>query len=138
MVPMDIKEFPLAWRWIESSHATLPKEILNKLHPLSLEAALRLVIATPRNFPPGATRFDSSGNDEATRHWLKQLSVPEQRVTISWDQDTALSLPWHAFCEYWDDFCYPSSDDADLFLESGQLFLRWNHYEVFEHDSSAL
>ena len=134
---MDIEEFPLAWRWVKSPHAKLSKEILSELSPLSLESAMRLAISTPRNFPPGATRFDSSGNDEATRQWLKQLVVLAQRVTISWDQETALTLPWSVFCEYWNDFCYPSSDDADVFLESGQLFLRWNHYEVFEHDSRA-
>jgi hypothetical protein len=43
---------------------------------------------------------------------------------LSWYGETAISLPWSLFCEFWDDFCYPSSDDADTFLENGQYFLR--------------
>ena len=107
MEPMDIEEFPLAWRWVSSSRAKLPKEILSELHPLSLEAAFKLATTTPNNFPPGATRCDSSGSNTAICEWLKQLAIPAQRITVVWDQETALSLPWSVFCEYWDDFCYP-------------------------------
>jgi len=49
-----------------------------------------------------------------------------------------LNLPWSVFCEYWDDFCYPSSDDVNIFLGNGEFFLRWHHYEVFEFDEGIL
>ena len=135
---MDLENFSLAWRWTKSSHAKLPNEALDELRPLTIESAQKIAASSPINFPPGATRLDSSVDDELTRQWLRKIPISTQRVTISWDQYTALNLPWSIFCEYWDDFCYPSVDDADFFLENGRLFLRWNHFEVFEHDSSAL
>ena len=135
---MDIKEFSLAWRWMQSSQAKLPKDILSKLQPLSLEGAKQRAVAIPRNFPPGATRYTSLDEAQTATQWLAQLPISEQRIIISWDDETAISLPWSVLCAFWDDFCYPSSDDADIFLENGQYFLRWNHYEVFEYDSSAI
>jgi hypothetical protein len=135
---MNLEDFPLAWSWTQSSHAKLPDNILCELHPYDIESAQLLAASRLTHFPAGATRHNSSVADEPVKDWLKQLAISSQRVTILWDQNTALNLPWSVFCDYWDDFCYPSSDDADLFLESGQLFLRWNHYEVFEHDPSAI
>lgn len=134
---MDIGEFPLAWRWTKGGQSTLPKEILDALRPLELEQAMQFALAAPKNFAPGATRYDPIFSDLTAKAWLKSLSIVEQRVTISWATDTALSVPWWIFCEYWNDFCYPSSDDADIFLASGRRFLRWNHFEVFEHDPCA-
>ncbi|MCL1092937.1 hypothetical protein [Shewanella kaireitica] len=135
---MNINDFPLSWRWTESSHAKLPQEILDGLQPLNEELAQKLSSQIPVNFPVGATRLDASADNQATTEWLSKLDVKSKLVTISWKCDTALALPWTTFCKYWDDFCYPSSDDADLFLENGQHFLRWNHYEVFELDLSAI
>lgn len=105
---------------------------------MTTESALLLALTQVKHFPAGATRFDSTDGVGSTRQWLKRLKVSGQQVTILWDGETALCLPWSVFCEYWNDFCYPSSDDADVFLEDGQFFLRWNHYEVFEHDPYTL
>jgi len=135
---MNIENFSLAWRWTNSSHAKFPKEILSQLHPLSVEVANQIADSIPTDFPAGAVRINTSDNDDLTNQWLSKVQVNSERVIISWDRDTALTLPWSLFCEYWDDFCYPASDDADFFLENGQHFLRWSHYEVFQCDSSVL
>ena len=135
---MNIDDFPLSWRWTESSHAKLPQEILDGLMPLNEDVAQNISSRIPVNFPISATRLDVSADNRATTEWLSKLDVKSKLVTISWECDTALTLPWTTFCKYWDDFCYPSSDDADFFLENGQHFLRWNHYEVFELDLSAI
>ena len=47
-------------------------------------------------------------------------------------------MQWEVFVAYWNDFCYPSSDDVDLFVEGGSLFLRWHHFEEFVYDPDAL
>ncbi|MFT5706379.1 MAG: hypothetical protein ACI9ES_000658 [Oceanospirillaceae bacterium] len=135
---IDIENFSLAWRWTSSSRAKLPIDALSELIPLSTESVSRLASTQVKHFPCGATRFDSTDGPEPTRQWLKKLNVSTQKITILWDEETALTLPWPVFCEYWDRFCFPSSDDADMFLEDGQFFLRWNHYEVFEHDPYTL
>ena len=37
-------------------------------------------------------------------------------IPLNEDQARALALPWIVFCDHWDDFCYPSSDDINLCL----------------------
>lgn len=134
---MNIEKFSLSWRWTSSSHVVFSKEILSELHPFSIESANEIADSIPAEKSNGVIRF-SALDDQLTMQWLKGIRLTPQRVTISWDRDTALNLPWSIFCEYWDDFCYPSSDDVDVFLENGKCFLRWNHYEVFELDEDAL
>jgi hypothetical protein len=41
--------------------------------------------------------------------------------------------PWDTFVKYWGDFCYPSSDDVEIFAEGGPLVLRWRYDEIFEY-----
>ena len=101
---IKIEDFSLAWRWISASHGDFSKEILNKLNPLSEDKARSLIATTPINFPVGAKRFDSTQGRELTHQWLKGLVNDSQTITICWDQETALSLPWRVFCDHWDDF----------------------------------
>jgi hypothetical protein len=134
---MNIEGFSLAWRWTSSSHAKFSAKTLSELQPLNIELANELASNLLVDFPVEAANFDAS-DDQLSRIWLREINFEPQRVTISWDRDTALNFPWFIFCKYWDDFCYPSSDDADIILENGRHFLRWSHYEVFELNSSAL
>lgn len=110
---------------------------MSELHPFSIESANEIADSIPAEKSNGVIRF-SALDDQLPMQWLKGIRLTPQRVTISWDRDRALNLPWSIFCEYWDDFCYPSSDDVDVFLENGKCFLRWTHYEVFELDEDAL
>lgn len=135
---MNIEDFPLAWRWTQATHTVLPIEVLKTLTPLCLESAQLLSESVPSFFPEGSLKFDTSNEELDAGQWLKNLGVASQQVTISWSNNMALSLPWLTFCKYWDEFCYPSSDDADIFLKNNRFFLRWNHYELFECDLSAL
>ncbi len=130
---MTIEEFPLAWRWLQSSHGQLSQHTLDELRPLDPAAVLAL---TSKMASASQTVFSqlTADNADATRQWLQQLGISSQRVTVVWAPNVALSLPWLTFCQYWDDFCYPSSDDANIFLACGRLALRWHHYEVFEYD----
>jgi len=77
------------------------------------------------------------GVEEATK-WLASLATPAERVVLIWGPSTALSMPWKVFVTYWSDFCYPASDDVDVFVEGGPFFLRWHHFEEFEYDADAL
>lgn len=130
---MDISEFPLAWRWTQSSHAKLPDHILDELYPLNRQSVLLLTCNTRQGLLADFSHFVAD-NDDATRQWLMQLDISSPRVTVVWGSDLALAMPWTTFCQYWDDFCYPSSDNADIFLECGRLFRRWRYYEVFACD----
>jgi len=136
-VYMNIENFSLSWRWTNSSHAMFSKKLLSELHPLSIKLANQVADSIPDDIFIDGVRFNAS-DEQLTIHWLKEIKLTPQRVTISWDRDTALNLPWSVFCEYWDDFCYPSSDDVNILLGNGKCFLRWHHYEVFEFDEGIL
>ncbi len=90
----------------------------------------------PTVLSPGSLTFEAK-DTLATQRWLKKLGIADQRVIVVWDEVIAISLPWTVFCDYWDDFCYPSSDDVDVLLEKERVFLRWHHYEVFEYDPTV-
>ncbi|WP_259396304.1 MULTISPECIES: hypothetical protein [unclassified Pseudoalteromonas] len=94
---IKIEDFSLAWCWISSSYGDFSKDTLNKLIPLNEDQARALIATTPINFPVGAKRFDSTQGSELTRQWLKGLVNDSQTVTICWDQETALTLPWLVF-----------------------------------------
>ena len=131
---MGIEEFPLAWRWTNVSHAALPPEILASLIPLPVRDADQLYSRGVRLFQGNVSALTHQAfeNVEGTRTWLASLPITEDgRVFIAWDRETAIALPWRTFVTYWDDFCYPSSDDAFVFPETGIGALAWNHFESF-------
>lgn len=68
---------------------------------------------------------------------MKLGIAPGEQVSVVWDRKTAISLPWEAFVAYWDDFCYPSSDDVFVFPENSQRLLAWSHDAVFEFVDDA-
>jgi hypothetical protein len=132
---MDIKDFPLSWRWTSPSHAVLPAEVLISMNPLPPEEAARLYRRGEQLFSQkGTATKESCPSEEVepTRRWLADLPVAsDQRVCVAWDTSMAISLPWKAFVRYWDDFCYPSSDDLYVFPSNEGMALAWDHEEVF-------
>ncbi|UUZ71607.1 hypothetical protein [Polaromonas sp. JS666] len=135
---MDITAFPLFWRWTQPSYSVLPADALETLCPLETELVDLLCASAPKTLGPRTIKHHATENTDETRRWLASLPVPVSRVVIAWGRDTALSLPWDIFVTYWSDFCYPSSDDVDVFVEGGPVVLRWHHDETFEYDADAL
>lgn len=135
---MNINAFPLLWRWTQPSHSVLPSNVLEMLRPLEADLAGSLIATAPKALGPGAVKHRATGNHNETRVWLASLSLPAGPVSVIWNANTALSMPWEIFVTYWSDFCYPSSDDVDVFVEGGPVVLRWHHDEVFEYVGSAL
>jgi len=65
--------------------------------------------------------------------WLDNLSVdPECLVTIQWNDFLTIQTTWAIFVEYWESFCYPSSDDVNIWAEDSNWLLQYHHWEVFE------
>jgi hypothetical protein len=138
---MGIEDFPLAWRWTHSSHALLPPDVLASLVPLQFDAADRLYRRGEEVFREAAgSRVRHAAEDPvATRSWLQSLPFPMRgRISLAWSRTLGVSLPWHSFVAYWDDFCYPSSDDLFGFPEVGDGALAWDHEEVFAFVENAL
>jgi len=135
---MDVATFPLIWRWTQPSHTVLPVDVLRALHPLTTAQIEALGLSPTKRFGPMMDQHRATEDADETGRWLASLQLRGGRVIAVWNKDTALSLPWQTFVTYWSDFCYPSSDDVDIYVEGGPLVLRWRHDETFEYDVGAL
>ena len=140
-----LSTFPLNWRWTDSKWNELPKSDLEQIEPLTKTKAKefwRILGHYVLSDGPRVSLFecsewidatlDAPGAFEKIRDWLfGRLSEREQSVIISWDKDTAVLTSWGVFCDYWDDFCYPSSDDVTVFPLSIDWVLFYQHFERF-------
>ncbi|MCX6924445.1 MAG: hypothetical protein NT154_14705 [Verrucomicrobia bacterium] len=129
---MTIEDFPLAWRWTKSSHSVLPPEVLAQIHPLSPQEAARLRVSADAS-AQGAlvvSRFIDELID--VRDWLRSIQPDGQAsVYVTWSQALAVRTTWGIFTRYWDDFCYPSSDDVTVAPVAGTWRLVYCHDERF-------
>jgi hypothetical protein len=110
----------------------LPADVLKELRPVSSEQITALYDSKMTS-DSAMTQHRAADDPEETGRWLAGLRPPVGGIVAVWNMDTALSLPWETFIAYWSDFCYPSSDDVDIFLEDGPLVLKWRHDEIFEY-----
>jgi hypothetical protein len=137
--PLD--ELPIKWRWTDSRWNILPKEALKTIKPLVETKASELC---QYSLP----FFDQSGFNESLFENIKQVDAAEetleiqqwllgcssnlnQTVIVSWDKKMAVLVQWKVFCEFWDDFCYPASDDVAIFPYSEEWMLFYQHEESF-------
>lgn len=136
-----LSEFPLKWRWTDSRWNELPGEVLHDIRPLAESKACELARYSSRFYgridsfdasPGQAALIDSSSDAVAVRRWLEERrSDPGQRVIVSWDERLAVWVSWGVFCRYWDDFCYPASDDVAVWPLGEEWFLIYDHSEKF-------
>ena len=140
-VMSDIGDFPLLWRWTQSTHALFSAVELAALQPLPPEAAAQIF--------DGSLRFlnaDSLAPEHFERVFIASADVPvidgcgwlrarftslDEQVTLSWDRSTALQTTWGFFTARWDDFCYPASDDVLILPKSDRWVLLYHHEEEF-------
>jgi hypothetical protein len=75
----------------------------------------------------------ADGSCEEGTDWLRTLPVTQsEQVTVRWDASTAVNTTWEVFTQYWDDFCYPGSDDIEVFPASNAWLLLYHHWAQFE------
>ena len=137
----SLEEFPLKWRWTESQWNKLPVDALNSIRPFTQNKASELLQYSLSFSDAGGlfdsefdqiTTVDASTDSPNVRKWLRSCSADlSQRVIISWDNHHAALVDWDVFTEYWNDFCYPSSDDLAVWPLSNEWALMYLHSEVF-------
>ena len=126
---MDAYSFPLAWRWIGETHSILPADVMARILPVDSPT---LRVADPLFGSPEVIATESLEPD-AVRLWLTKRRIsPESCVYVRWNVELAIQTEWSIFCEYWDDFCYPSSDDVEIWPVAPGWLLQYRHWEVFE------
>lgn len=140
----SLSGFPLKWRWTDSQWNLLPDEALQQIHPLSKSKTIEIYQYSSkfrRQIGPDETaKFkDSAGDITGVLHWLQDCSLGwSGQVVVSWDNFCAVYVSWEIFCQYWDDFCYPSSDDAVIWPLTEEWFLIFDHKEKFFFHSNTI
>jgi hypothetical protein len=138
----SLDQFPLAWRWTDTRWNVLPPTVLALIHPFTPAAANTLwqasrtrqaAIDRLSRAAPDVAFLDVPLDDDATvRRWLRNHGILEtDDIFVLWNPTTAVHTTWHIFCSYWDDFCYPSSDDVLIYSAAGDWFAAYAHYETF-------
>jgi len=147
-----LNAFELSWRWTNPKWNVLPEAVLAQIHPLTEAKASELWpfaqtlgndlyhILLRQRRKGSSTHFivESTQEIDATQeHEVVQaqlallLPQEEQKVVVMWDRTVAVTLSWSVFSEYWDDFCYPASDDVFIWPQSQDWFLLYYHEERF-------
>jgi len=145
---LDLALFQLSWRWTQEAHTRLPQHELQKIQPIipkvagriyrELEKAVLSHFEMPGQnfFSCGASSLDVAGLDrEVTASWINErLPKEEGIVIVSWislGRDVAAFVQRDLFIKRWDDFCYPLSDDIDIWAPGLSFVLRYSRDEVF-------
>ena len=135
----DILNFSLAWRWTQESHNVFPDSILEQLQPLDADTASQLNeqhLSCFDGFYLNRELFSSIqsvDNEGSFSTFLTELDIEDiTPIYLSWNADTALKTTWGIFRQYWDDFCYPASDDVTISPENMEWLLFYFHEDIFE------
>ncbi len=140
---IGLNEFSLAWRWDNNHNPTIDLEELELIKPFNETEAKRLnkiidFYENPENLKRDFVESDwLSANSETVEKKKKfadeisELTAEGyENVFISWNRSTCVYMPLKIFIKYWDDFCYPGSDDVTILSEYANWVLFYNHIEV--------
>ena len=137
----SLENFPLIWRWTDPKYIVLTEEELSQIQPLDKASAKivwkqSLEFASNKNdFSPNEKIFNrvegiDSQNYEVASSWLKE-KIPDVEIIVTWQPEFAVITNSNLFIKYWDDFCYPASDDVSIWPENESWILHYWHEEKF-------
>lgn len=139
---MHLKDFPLAWRWTDEKYALLPDDVLSRISPQTSEQADRLFKESLRFCGTDGlderwfslTQIGTKGVEPArVSEWLMAChNNTDTTVFLSWQPNTAVSTTWGIFAQYWSEFCYPASDDLNVWSEAHSWVLLYHHEELLQ------
>jgi hypothetical protein len=141
--------FKFWWRWTNPTWNVLPESDLGQIYPLTEEKAQE-VWQTEFVYSNELWRyaFDKTSrpiSSSSLFEWIRHIDITiegtevvrhyltifephgDQTVIVMWEPTVAVAVPWHIFCTYWDDFCYPSSDDVRIWPISEFWCLQYHH-----------
>ena len=136
----SIENFVYKWRWTEEKYCLMPANDLLKIHPLD-KSSSKKVWEKSLTFPNGEfeivsgnTNFINTEIPESEKHtvlsWLEDKLL-NGNIIVSWQPDAAVLTQTNIFIKYWEEFCYPSSDDVTVWPENEKWVLQYRHYEQF-------
>lgn len=140
---IPFEDFALSWRWKDTHSPDISAEekaqikVLSEGQSKSINKAIDYFERESNLLPafePTDWMIASSESDshvERFRNELQQLTQEfNENVFISWNRSTVVYTTKEIFIKFWDDFCYPSSDDVTVISELTNWVLLYNHIEV--------
>ncbi len=143
-VPFD--QFRLSWRFTNPKYNQLPQADLSEIRPLNEKTAKSLA-QHARDFVDNSglvkdelssviscRTFIDTVDPRSITQWLFDRVPPiDQPILILWLLlKDAIITKWRLFPKYWNDFCYPSSDDVLILPVTAYWILFYSHEEIFE------
>jgi hypothetical protein len=138
----SFEAFPLKRRFLDPATGALASHFAGRMKPFTAARARALATeATARCAEAGdfTVTFRTDDSPGLVTRRLRALPVPdESSVVIWWDRATAVMTEWGVFVGYWDDFCYPASDDISIWPTDGGWTLCYRRYEVLQFGAHRL
>lgn len=138
-----VESFQLGWRWTDAKYKVLPSDDLSRIRPLTAAKADELMRCVSPFYGSYASDLDPSLFTEVemintstgasdVADWLRSRhGETSATVAVSWDAEAAVVADWQVFCDHWDAFCYPASDDVAVVPLDGRWALLYFHEEYF-------
>ena len=140
---IPLKDFELNWRWEKPHNPNISDSEKAKIEPVSVIESKRLNKIIEYFEIEGNLKNDyietdwiyaSSESDKTKKLFRRKLaSIIEkwnEGLIVSWDQTTTLKVTKEIFLKYWDDFCYPSSDDVIIISLETNWIMYYRHNEL--------
>jgi hypothetical protein len=140
---IPLKDFELNWRWKKTHNPNISDYEKIQIEPVSEIESKRLNKVIDYFEVEDNLRKDFIDNDwisatcdkeeniELFRNKLTSILDPwPENVIVTWNRRTTLKTTKELFLKYWDDFCYPSSDDVTIISEDTNWIMFYNHIEV--------
>ncbi len=148
-IKLDINEiisfydFELNWRW-DNNHnpniSTLDKDLIKPLGEQEskrinkainyFELESNLYKSFVSNEWIRASSETKTSTEAFSNIFLEELRDYEENLFISWNRSTCVYTTKEIFAKYWDDFCYPVSDDITIISELTNWVFFYRHFEV--------
>lgn len=138
-----MKNFELKWRWEKTHNPDISIFEIEQILPVSQTESKRLnkvidYFAVEDNLREHYTQTDwvsaNSETDEEIERFRNQLTTIlknwNESVFVTWNRTTTIRTTKEIFIKYWDDFCYPSSDDVTIISEETNWIMFYRHFEV--------
>lgn len=137
-----LEDFPLKWRWTDERWNKLPSVSLAQINPLANAKAEEIYKSHLKYLSHDGFDKDfieqremirtESADFSVIQNWLKNLiSDQSAKILVSWCEDLAVQTTGEIFCDYWNDFCYPASDDVSVSPADLSWLLFYHHDEFF-------
>lgn len=137
-----IEDFSLKWRWTDERWNLLPTKFIQQINPLTDTKAKEVDEIhkqyfsshelNEKFFEKVETIQAETSDFSVVQNWLESKIKAEQNyIAVCWGKDLAVKTTSEIFCNYWDDFCYPTSDDVSISPLNLSWLLFYSHSEYF-------